>query len=463
MSMLHGERPHGFKGHQLDRLNRIRRLVICAIAALVVLVIAAACADDTENRQFANDPRTPSPTEPETVDISEAASPVATRPPLPSPEALVDRRGAPPAVYAYVGGTLRVLDSSGARVVLDGPIAAFDASPSGDRVAVVTTSPGDGGETVYGIEILDAAGEVVQQFDTVLAVSAQSATPVAGGADLGGVSLSWAPQGRHILLSHPSGQLIDISLDGDIQEIETRSSIEGVVSAEWSPRGDAIGVLIRRHDGLGELAIVETGEEAASVNVIAPVGDRSGQAKTVEQFAWKANGSGLVYIESTYADSEAMGGKIVAWDRSTNTSRIVATGGQAGPSGSIRSFSISPDGKAVVYEIALPGGEGWSFNGLYVRSLNSGQLYRVPIAAEASVVDVWWTSDGLIWTERQESTAGAPLSVVLAAADGEQVRVGTISTVAHAAPMASPVTASPVASPSGATPVVIPDAATPVS
>jgi hypothetical protein len=152
------------------------------------------------------------------------------------------------------------------------------------------------------------------------------------------------------------------------------------------------------------------------------------------------------------------GGTIVQWDHSSNSTSIVATGGQAGPAGSVTWFAVSPDGRAIMYRVALPDGDGLTFNGLYLRSLDTGQVYRVPVSVIADVTEAWWVAEGLVWSQLATSQAeGTMVEIVFIDAGGAQTQIASYALEAAASPVASPVGAatpigtpaeSPVASPS---------------
>jgi hypothetical protein len=428
------------------------------LMALILMVSATACMDDTDNRQFATDPRTPQPTPTEELAEPMGATPAAPAQPLGSPQALVDRRGAPEAVYTIVDGALWAVNESGIAAVTRAPLASA-SSPNGHHVAVLRAR--DDSDAI-DIEIYTPDGELEQAIETVLDLPAQ-ATPSDGAVGEGAISLTWAPQGGRLLLAHADGQLVDITLEGTVEPIETRSSITGVVQARWSPRGDQIGVVIRDAAGYGRLALIDPTDEPASVNVIAPVGEVSGEAASVESFGWKPYGDGVLFLQGNPVAGGVRNGQIVSWDEASNTTQVVATGGQAGPSGSIRQFSVAPDGRAVAYTIDIATQDGWEFSGLYVRSLSHTQLYEVSLNPEMAVIAFWWLGDGLAWTS-VESGAGTPVVIAAQWIDGlgNQRTLGRIRIAPESAPLATPVAATPGVSPL-ATPVVATTVGTPVA
>ncbi len=429
--------------------------------ALALMLVATGCADDSDDRQFASDPRTPveEPTQAATpVTDADSAAPQT----LASPEALVDRRGAPTAIYVYADDALRSVDGEDATVVAQADLVAYAASPGGDQVAVVTADSSERSETVYSISIYDADGKLARNFDDVLRVDVATATPGAAAAtpnanmtDAGfpAIDLSWAAQGGRLLLTHSAGRLVDVPLDGEPRAIETRSSLVGAFQGDWSPRGDAIGVLLRNDEGISELALITPGDEPASVTVIAPAGGPSGSSATVESFAWKSNGSGVFFLEARRSGEGLRGGTIVQWDQASNSTSIVATGGQAGPAGSVTWFSVSPDGRAIIYRVALPSGDELIFNGLYLRSLDTGQVYRVPVPPSADVTTAGWVSDGLVWSQRTSSPAeGTTVDIVFIDSGGAQTEIASYAVDAAATTVASPAgsatqSGTPVASP----------------
>jgi dipeptidyl aminopeptidase/acylaminoacyl peptidase len=454
MSMLQANQRHVTGGAQ--RGGWARRLGIAVLAMLVMLL--AACADDESGRQFANDPKTPRPTPTAVPGTMTPADEVAPARPAASPQTLVDRRGAPDAGWWLFDGALWAIGDGQPRAVVRGDVLAFAPAPDGRRVAAVTESGG-----VYRIDIYALDGERVERFDDVLRVPRATATPVAAGAVASPVMLDWSPQGSRLLLAHASGVLVDVPFDGEPRRIETRVPLERIAQAAWSPRGDAIAVLTRDERGGGSLALVDPAVEPAPVDVIAPVGQGADGAVSVEAFEWKPRGGGIVFIQATRSDDGPQGGMVVAWDRSTNSTRILATGGQGGPTGSVTWISVAPDGKAVAYIVSIPGGDGASFVGLFVRSMIDGQLYRVQVDVDATVLRTWWLRDGLAWAVVMGDPAGAAsVQVSYIDAGGDRTSLGAIGARPGATPMASPVAGTPQASPVAATAPASP-AASPVA
>jgi hypothetical protein len=213
-----------------DRRGRpLWRVSGLSVATLLLLLVLAACADEGNDRQFANEPVTPAPTEDIPLATPAGASPVAPPRALASPEALVETHGAPKVIYAELGGALWAFDGERQAMVTAGPILAFAASPDGERVAVVTLASTEGGAT-YGVEVFTGDGERRERIDDVVTLDATGATPVAD--DGGGVVLSWSPNGERLLLAHKEGYLVDIPLDGEPRVIETRARLAGVTQAE---------------------------------------------------------------------------------------------------------------------------------------------------------------------------------------------------------------------------------------
>ena len=431
---------------------------------LAIVLVLVGCADDEGDRQFANDPRTPEPTATRTSEPTKPAKAPPTAPKA-SPEALVDRRGAPDAAWWLSDGAVWLVDDDGPRVVLDGGALAIAPGPGGNEVAVVFETDGS-----YRVDIYNRDGRRTDTFADVLTPSGAAASPVAPAASPvaldadsePSVTLDWSPQGNRILLGISTGTLTDIHLDGEIARIETRVPLGRIEQAAWSPRGDVIGVLIRDADGVGSLALVDPANDPARVSVIAPVGKSDEHARSVESFDWKPRGDGIVFIEAQRGDAGPTDGMAVGWDRATNSTQILATGGQGGPSGAVTWLSVAPDGKALAYIVTMDGGGGSTFVGLFVRSLIDGQLYRVPVQADAVVLRAWWLHDGLGWISVAggDTDAVAETRFLYIDGHGERLLLGTVVDSPGATPAASPA-ARPMASPV-ARPMASP-AATPVA
>jgi hypothetical protein len=88
-----------------------------------------------------------------------------------------------------------------------------------------------------------------------------------------------------------------------------------------------------------------------------------------------------------------------------------------------------------------------------------GQLYRVQVDVDATVLRTWWLRDGLAWAVVMGDPAGAAsVQVSYVDAGGDRTSLGAIG----ATPMASPVAGTPQASPVAATAPASP-AASPVA
>ncbi|HEV2129399.1 MAG TPA: hypothetical protein VGR22_12345 [Thermomicrobiales bacterium] len=468
MSRLHANQRRARRRELVDRSWKLSKWSRAVLVGIVVLLAASACTDNTDDRQFASDPRTSEPTPAAEVPDVLTGTPRAPAHPLASPETLVDRRGAPSVVYAEIAGSSRAITTDGVNRLTDGPVAAFAASPSGNQVAVVVPSATG---LAYDVKIYASDGTLLQRIDTVL-ISSPPATPADQAlSEDEAVALSWSPQGGRLLLADVSGQLIDIRLDGTVEQIQTRSSLSGLIQAEWSPRGDQIGVLFRDDDGYGSLALIDLSIDPASVDVIAPVGLVSGEPASVESFAWNPYGDGVLFLQGNPPDDGVRNGQVVGWNQASNTTEVIATGGQVGPTGSIRQFSIAPDGKALAYAIDIRTPEGSDFGGLYVRSLVQPQVYRVPVKPNVTVTGFWWVADGLAWAGVVEAEGKAQTLVVRWIDGSRRIRtLAEIRMATMATPVAAPMPGAPAATPvpitavaSFATPVAVPaEGATPV-
>jgi hypothetical protein len=134
---------------------------------------------------------------------------------------------------------------------------------------------------------------------------------------------------------------------------------------------------------------------------------------------------------------------------------LVATGGEAGPAGSILDFQASPDGKSVAYVVGIPEGDGVAVHSVWVVSLRAPIEYQVPVDLSSNITRLRWTQDGLIWgVEPPDQTDGASLVLYRVGQSGEPETLFTIRTgLAGATPIVGTPAASPAVSPSpGATP-----------
>ena len=423
------------------------------LALSIVLLLAGCAEESTEDRRFANEPVPTEDRPTATVAPTEVETGIEPTVIAASPESLLSTRGAPTRIYAVIGGELWMIgDEQPRRLTLPAgqSVLDVDGSPSGDRVAVVARD--ERGAT--NLLILDAGGALVRSVPNVLAqTNARAATPMAKTSGEMGVVVDWGLQGDTILVGTGSGQLTAVPIDGEPRPVTVDvEGIEGgaLMEARLSPSGDSIAVLRRDAEGVGRLVVVPLDDDSgAAARAIAPRGQ--GGQQTVLDMAWLPDGGSLLYIEGPVAGEDTqVEGDLFLVNLAGLERNLVATGGKAGPAGSILAAQPSADGKSVAYVIGIPEGNGWTAHSAWIASLQGPTEYQLPAENVADVTGIWWTRDGVVWAERLPVEGNG--SEIVVRRIGEDAVAREILRVSQAPQPATPTSATPEPS-SPATPL----------
>lgn len=423
-------------------------------AGSLLLVACGETADNEEDRRFANDPSQDDGT---TREVGETTVPEATPTvnPLPSPETLLRSRGAPSTVYAILNGAIQSIqlsDSGTTAGAIRAPegerFVAIDSSPSGDRVAAVTTSSDTGTQApIINLLVFNSAGAELESWTEVITLDSAVSTPASATPGMDDIDLmvDWGAQGNRIVVANPDGRMVNVTLGGDATAIATPSGITAVRDVEWSPRGDRIAVLGVGEDNVARIGLIDPAASAPEFLPVAPI-DEGGEQEQVRSFSWLPDGSGLVYLSGT---GDTVGGQLFSIELETMTQRLVATAGRGGPSATIIDFSVSPDGKAVAYTIVLPDGGTLRFNSLWVRSLRDQRALAMPVGNVIEVNALWWVDKGLLWGQAVSRGDGIQESFIRLSPGGDPtailaIAVGTRTSPADGTPGATPEPATPV-------------------
>jgi hypothetical protein len=162
---------------------------------------------------------------------------------------------------------------------------------------------------------------------------------------------------------------------------------------------------------------------------------------SITTLQWLPSGLGLVIVAGNVQDDEVMNGQLYVYRFGEPVPMLVATSGQGGPTGTISHAVVSPDGQSVAYAIMVRDLDEWRLHSLWVRPLRGGSAVSIPLATNAPITTLFWSSEGLVWQQLDGS-----ISVV----DGD-LQPRPLGEAPIASPVASPV-ATPVGSPA-ATPV----------
>lgn len=426
------------------------------LSLVVVAAMLASCAEESsEDRRFANEPAPTEDRPTATTAAAESTEEVAPTSVQASPVTLLQARGAPDRIYTGVGQQLWAVEGEQPRQ-LPLPsgltVVAFDGSPSGDRVAVLVV---DAAARV-SLLILDAAGTQLRRVDSVVTVPpSPGATPEPSTAAGPEVVVDWGLQGDTILVATAAGQAMAVPVEGEPRAVPMDLQGGRLLAALLSPRGDQIAVLRRDRDGLAQLAVIPL--DVSSIvepRVIAP---REGQTgRTVRSMAWLPDGGSLLYVEGAAAEEDVnVVGELFSVRLAGLERKLVATGGAAGPAGTVLEFQASPDGRAVAYVVGIPEGDTVATHSAWIVSLRDPIEYRIPTDASANITRLWWTSNGLMWgVDAASSAVDDSLTLFQVGPDGTAEAQLTIDGgPGSATPVAGTPDASPVASPgAGATP-----------
>lgn len=450
--------PHVFERHDLRRPEYRLRLASGMIAAVLLL---ASCGDGGgDDRQFANEPVTREAT-PEIPTATTSSVPTATSVPMASPETLLRTRGAPDTLYTVASGQLVSVtvseDGTDVRPIAlpEGQqLIAFDGSPNGDRVAVLT-----GASPELSLLLYDRSGKQLQEPVNVFVGGRGTpvASPVVAMPDAddeaASSSVTWSPQGRAVLVVGPAS-VVNVPVGGAPEPIDL-SGVRGTIrSAAWSPQGSQLALLTLRANGSQRVVLLDREGQGREV---APLEANPGTS--IEELQWLPDGSGLLFVRAPLVDGVPMNGQLFVYRFKEPLPTLVATSGQGGPSASITAVAPSPDGRSVAYVISIRDGERWSFHSLWVRSFRQPLAYEVPVRGAAAVSTVWWVDRGLAWDEMVRLDEASPREIVfLSDKRGPTVLLQATPTAPGATPVASPgatPVGTPIASPAaapGATP-----------
>ena len=390
-----------FPTSRLECMRRFRGKRSAHLVALVAGLLLVAYAEEAPGPQFATDPRpTRSPTE-AAASASPALLPTAVM--VATPASLTDllsTRGAVSTVFMAPGDDVWSISSDGEAIRLfEAPagsaIRAIDPSPSAQQVAVLLeTRSGD--RQTSEVVILDLAGEIVAQ---VADLGAIPATPTPGSDD-SSETIDWSPQGDRILVSFQSNALVEIDIGEDREPVVLNVDADSgaIVAPAWSPTGESIAFIAEREDER-TLQILDTNDGAVSAVVTPPEG------RLVVDFAWMPDGVSLLFTEGGEPGSATTGIDLWRVDASGENRELVASAGTVAPVARIATLSPSPDGRSVAYAVLVPGSGGPLVDSVWVRDHASGLGFRVPLSSVASVEDIWWTDQGLIFSIITTGTA----------------------------------------------------------
>ena len=430
-------------------MRRFRGIRSARLGALLAGSLLVGCADEGAGPQFASDPL---PTRARTEATGQATpallpttvvalSPAAVATPA-SLTDLLAVRGAVPRVFIAFRDVVWSISSDGnATRLIDAPegssIRAIDPSPSAQHVAVLLESPADGQES-REVVVFDVSGDVLTR---VTDVKERAATPSAEiGA--GSQTIDWSPQGDRVLVSLPSGRIVDfvVGEDAGPTVLDVGAERGLVIEPRWSPTGQTIAFISESSEGTSRTLKRLDPSDGEVSEVVTP-----GEGRVVVDFAWMPDGVSLLFTEGGEPGRAATGIDLWRVDADGENRQLVASAGTVAPVARIANLSPSPDGRSVSYSVLVPGPAGPLVDSVWVREFASGVGFRIPLPSIASVEDIWWTDEGLALSVVTFST---PQSRQPAQALLQLQKDGSIAAL-WAAPVAAgtPISGTPVSSP----------------
>lgn len=440
-----------------SNLGWLKRRRGMATALMCSALVLAACGGDSgdstaddADRRFVTDRPTASattvttPTAVVAVDEPTAVPTISTR-------YLVVPRGAPGIVYLMVEGMLQVYDvNERSFTPVDLPadltLLDFTSSPTGDRLGVLGLVNGDVTVQFYGADGLPLSEPVVLPVNyahapagSPVASPAATASPVAtpmatpASSSTAMLNIDWIPQGNAVLVSGP-GVLQRVSINGTIMPVSRTGATGTVTSAIWSPMDSQVVIQTHQPNGDQAVFLLNSGhDEATEIDVL-----HDSLGPSITNLQWLPSGLGLVMVAGSVQDGAVMNGQLYVYRFGEPVPMLVATSGQGGPTGTISHAVVSPDGQSVAYAIMVRDVDEWRLHSLWVRPLRGGPAVSIPLATNAPITAMFWSSEGLVWQQ----------------SDGE---VSVVDGDLQPRPLGEAPVASPVASPQ-ATPVGSPEA-----
>jgi len=165
----------------------------------------------------------------------------------------------------------------------------------------------------------------------------------------------------------------------------------------------------------------------------------------VAEFAWMPDGVTLLFTEGGELGGAVTGIDLWRIDAAGKQRQLLVSAGTVAPVAQITGMRPSPDGRSVAYVVLVPGIGPPRVDSLWVRRIESGPGFRVPLPSIAEVEELWWTDQGLAMSviTGDEDGQGAEMLALL-----QLMPDGTIVAL-WAAPIANatPVRGTPLATP----------------
>ncbi|MEX2426388.1 MAG: hypothetical protein WD401_06455 [Thermomicrobiaceae bacterium] len=290
-------------------------------------------------------------------------------------------------IYYPDGGDLWQISETGAPELVTGTrtIASFSSSANGHRLAVLTVEPGeDSGQEQSRLSVVGSDGEVLFDPDDMEAgVRLEDSSPVE--------SVSMSPSGDVLSVTHQSGAMTLLTLDGDSDQLMPPSLEHRPGRISWSADEQFIAFLDPwLPDEPSSLRVMVLGEDEVQT-VVEPSPDGHG----VVRAKWIPGTPYLVVIRES-GSTISHGGNLFLIDIDTGRQELLMSSGEIAPVAGIVDVVPSPDGEWLAATGYVPGDEYPEFAGLWLINLESGLRISVALENDFSVTDMWWLDDQLL-------------------------------------------------------------------
>jgi hypothetical protein len=307
---------------------------------------------------------------------------------------------APERIYFEVGTDLWQYPPGGpaTQVTRDLRIGPYAPSPDGQRVAIVAYST-RGTEQLAEVRIIGPSGVANQT------ISEPVSTPPAI------VDLAWSWDGAAIAAAYDDGTIEIVPVPGNTgatgpfaSELPDEPAAGRIVTdLTWAPTGAGLAYIA--YQGRGPRSLLIAPRDGTAF----PVVDGDGaQSRSVRAFAWLPGRGRIAYVDDVSTSASAPGSIFtIAPDRSAR--ELLLSSGRFAPVAGIVDLSASPDGQKLALSVFTPDAGGrLSFHSLWLLTIDTGELARVPVGIAYRVTDLWWLSTGLVWrgVERSAPTTG---------------------------------------------------------
>jgi hypothetical protein len=280
-----------------------------------------------------------------------------------------------------------------ARRVVEGQrIGPWAQTVDGTRLALVRYRDQDGA----GVEEIILVNNDGTSSDPIYGPVATTGT--GGDPAVQALDWSWDSQALSAILS--DGTIATMRFAAD-DPFRTRPPLEPVnlpenggepVALEWAPNGAGIAYTLAGDNGY-RLYVTPVGDLAQAV-----VTPATPPSRAVRDFAWLPGRGRLAFVEAAGGPANHLTGSIFTIAPDGMLLELLISAGQFAPAATIANLSAGPDGRDLAFTVQVPNAQGQQvFQSLWILSIDSGDLQQVPVETGYQVVDLIWSSSGLIW------------------------------------------------------------------